>query len=166
MMYLSPMQGGMPMYTENDLTAIRAQQKKRWLTLLIPELVLIAALVYSLIVRSEILTDVLTLLAGTVLIAGYDLFIKPLHRYEIHLNNVLHGIVHDLDAEFGGISEDLSEVDGVVYRTLTVVCYDEKNKPYDRTFYYDNEKPVPTFTPGQMLHLVYHDHELASVTAA
>lgn len=154
------------MYTEQDLNDIRAQQKKRWTILLIPIAFLLAVLIAAVIVRIELLADAATLLIGILLIAGYDLAIKPLHCYEIHLRNVLHGMTHDLDCEFSTFSEDISEVDGVNYYTMTVVCHDEKDKPFDRMFYYDVEKPLPAFAPGQKLHLVYHDHELASVTAA
>lgn len=154
------------MYTEQDLTIIRSQIKKRWLIIAIPCALLLALIIVFVIRRSELLTDVATLLLGVILIAGYDLFIKPLRCYKTHLNNVLHGITHELEAEYSNFSEDTSMVDGVVYKTLTVICYDEKNKPYDRMFYYDNELPLPVFTPGQMLKIVYHDHELASVTPA
>lgn len=154
------------MYTEQDLTNIRSQIKKRWLAIIVPCAVLLALIIVFLIQRNEILTDVLTILLGVTLIAGYDLFIKPLSCYKTHLNNVLHGMTHELVAEYSSFSEDISLVDGVAYKTLTVVCYDEKNKPYDRMFYYDTEKPLPDFIPGQPLKIIYHDHELASVTPA
>lgn len=153
------------MYTENDLKVIGAQLKKRWTLLLVPVLALLAVVVVGVTQRNEIMTTVATILAGVLLIAGYDLAIKPLRCYQHHLNNVLHGITHELTAPYLATSEDVSEVDGVLYYTLTVSCLDEKNKPYDRMFYYDKERPRPTFAAGQMVHLVYHDHELASIEA-
>lgn len=154
------------MYTNQDLERIRSQQIKRWLLLALPVVLGALLTMYAVIARIEALATGATIFAMAVLIFGYDMFIKPLHRYEVHLNNVLNGITHELRAPFVALSEDISEVEGVNYRTLSVLCYDDKNKPYDRMFYYDCELPLPAFEPGQMLDLVYHDHELASVKPA
>lgn len=153
------------MYQEQDLLAIRAQQKKRWVLLGVPALVMLAGLVATLVLRMEVATDVLTLLIGVLLIFGYDMFIKPLRRYERHLNNVLHGRTHELVCQYDHTDEALSIVDGVAYRAMTFITRDEKNKVFERLFYYDAQKPLPDLQQGAMVQVVYHDHELASVTA-
>ena len=154
------------MYTEQELTDIQAQQKRRWVALLIPSVVLLGVVVTGFILRLEWLTEAASILLGVTLIAGWDLLIKPLHRYEIHLNNMLHGITHELEGDFGSFSPDISEVDGVRYYAMNLICLDEKQKPYDRLFYYDAEKPLPAFTTGEHIVVTYHDRELAAVRAA
>lgn len=153
------------MYTEQDLLAINAQQRKRWFILGLPLAFFAALLIFSLITRVQWLADVATVLLGVTLIAGYDLFVKPLHKYQLHLEAMLHGITHELDCVFEALSEDVSEVEGVAFRTMTVICRDEKDKSYERMFYYDCEKTVPAYVRGQKLRLVYHDHQLADVVA-
>lgn len=153
------------MYTEQELTAITAQKKKRIVAVLIPCALLLIGVIYFLIMRNELAVDVLFILAGVILIAGLDLFVKPVRCYERHINNILHGRTHELDCEFGSFSEDISEIDGVSYRTLTVVCYDEKNKPFDRIFYYDLQKPLPAFSPAQPIRVLYHDRSVGALTA-
>lgn len=153
------------MYTEQELTAVIAQKKKRLIALLIPVALLLIGTIYFIIMRNELAVDVLFILAGALLIAGLDLFVKPIHCYERHISNILHGMTHELDCEFGSFSEDVSEVDGVNYRTLTVVCYDEKNKPFDRIFYYDLQKPVPALIPAQPIRVLYHDRAVGALTA-
>lgn len=152
------------MYTENDLQSVRNQRKRRWIILLIPIALLAAVLVASLVMRIEWLTTGTTLLAGVLLIAGYDLFIKPLSDYARHVDNMLHGRRREIDLPFADISGDISLVDGVRYYAMTATDYDEKGKPYDRLFYFDAEKPFPGFQAGEMLHIVFHDKEIASVT--
>ena len=145
------------LYKEEDLTAIIGQQKKRWLILLIPCAVMAAILVYALIVRSEVLANAATIAAGVVLIAGYDLFIKPVSCYRKHLRNVLHGRVREAELPFVALSEDVSVVDGVSYRALTCADFDAKGRPYDRLFYFDSEKTFPDVKEGDMLRIVHHD---------
>ena len=152
------------MYTENDLQSVLAQRKRRWTILLIPVAILAAVLVGSLILRVEWMTTAATIVGGVLLIAGHDLFIKPLTDYATHVDNMLHGRRREIDLPFAGISEDISLVDGVRYYAMTASDYDEKGKPYERLFYFDAEKPFPGFSKGDMLHIVFHDKEIASVT--
>ena len=154
------------MYTESDLQSVLAQRKRRWMILLIPIAVLTAVLIGSLVMRVEWLTSAATIVGGVMLIAGHDLFIKPLTDYAAHVNNMLHGRRREIDLPFAACSEDISLVDGVRYYALTATDYDEKGKPYERLFYYDAEKPFPDFAPGEMLHIVFHDKEIADIRRA
>lgn len=151
------------MYTENDLQAIQAQRRRRWIALLIPVAALAAVLVASLIVREEYLTIGATIAVGLLLIAGHDLFIRPLSAYANHVDSMLHGRRREIDLPFAGLAEDISMVDGVRCYALTVSDRDEKGKPCDRLFYYDAEKARPDFREGDMLHIVYHDKGIVSV---
>ena len=150
------------MYTEEDLNLIRAQQKRRWLALGVIAAAVLAAIVYSLVIRLEALTTALTILLGVVLIFGYEMTIRPLHCYAVHLDNALHGRTRQLDGVFHALSEDISLVDGVRYRAITV-SEEEGDEPCDRLFYFDVEKPFPQLTDGDRVHVVYHDHEVAAL---
>lgn len=151
------------MYTENDLQEVLAQRKRRWIVLLLPAAVLAAVIIASLVIRAERLTIVATIAAGALLIAGYDLFIKPVSAYATHVNNMLHGRRREIELPFASLSGAVSLVDGVRCYALTVSDRDEKGKPCDRLFYYDAEKPLPDFREGDMLHIVYHDKGIASI---
>lgn len=152
------------MYTQQELTDIRNQQKKRWLALAVPLLALLIALIFSLVYRSRSVTIAATLLAGVILIAGNDLLIRPLRCYERHLNNVLHGRLHDVKCTYTRIDDEISLVDGVAYRAMTFLTYDEKHKPYDLLFYLDAQKPVPEIPQGAQVRVTYHDHQIAALT--
>ena len=79
------------------------------------KLILLIPLVAGLLIRVEWMTSVSTILIGVVLIAGYDLAIKPLHCYEQHLNNCLHGRTRECELPFLRLSENIDLVDGVRY---------------------------------------------------
>lgn len=155
------------LYTEQDLNDIKAQQKKRWLVLGIPGALLLIGLIISLVVRIEWLTTLLTVLFGALLIAGYDLFIRPLHRYQKFLQEALHGRVRETECLYQSITPDAEPVDGVLCRTVTVIDHDhdDNEKPYERIFYFDVLKPFPDLTPGQKLHVVFHDRAVVSLEA-
>lgn len=154
------------MYTEQDLTAIRAQQKKRWGILAVPCLILVAVIVYSLFTRIEWLTSSATVLLGVLLIFFYEMTIRPLHCYEVHLFNCLHGRTRELDCTYHSIDADLSVVDGVKYYAMTLLQSDEKGDPFERMLYWDAQKPAPGFQPGDKLHVVYHDRMIAQIAKA
>lgn len=126
-----------PIYTEADFLAITRQQRKRWLLIAIPRLILLIPLVAGLLIRVEWMTSVSTILIGVILIAGYDLAIKPLHCYEQHLNNCLHGRTRECELPFLRLSENIDLVDGVRYRQLLCSDTDGKGRPYERLFYFD-----------------------------
>ncbi len=161
------MKGRIPMiYTEADLTAIIRQQKKRWLILLLPCAALLVVLIASLFVRLQWLTIASTLVIGVLLIAGQDLFIKPLHCYEVHLNNCLHGRTRECELPFIRLSENIDLVDGVQCRQLICADIDGKGRPYERLFYFDAEKSFPDVQEGDMLHIVHHNLSVADVRLA
>lgn len=150
------------MYTEEDLNLIRAQQKRRWWALGVIAVAVVAAIVYSLVIRLETLTTGLTILLGVILIFGYEMMIRPLRCYAVHLNNALHGRTRQLDGVFRSVSEDISLVDGVRYHAMTV-SEEEGDDPCDRLFYFDVEKPFPQLTDGDRVHVVFHDREVAAL---
>lgn len=153
-------------YTEADYSTIRKQMTKRWLLLLIPIVVLVIVLVYSLIVRVEWLSSASTIVIGAILIAGYDLAIKPLGCYARHLDNSLHGRTRECDLPFIALSENVDVVDGVRFRQLLCADEDAKGRPYERLFYFDAEKKFPDAKPGDMMHIVHHDLNVANIYQA
>lgn len=153
-------------YTEADYTAIVAQQRKRWLVLGAPCTLLAVALIISLCIRLEWLSAVSTILIGILLIAGYDLFIKPLHCYERHLKNCLFGRTRECDLPFIRLSENIDVVDGVQYHQLLCADLDAKGRPYERLFYFDAQKSFPDATEGDILHIHHHDLTVANVYLA
>lgn len=155
------------MYTEQELTEIRLQQKRRWTALLVPSALMAAAIVAILVIRgmrqmpdapAEVAVDALTILIGITLLGGYFLLIKPLRCYERHINDLLHGRTHVFEnGTFSQMEEDESLVDGVAYYAMTLHCLDEKQKPYERLFYWDVQKPRPQLADGDPVRVVYHD---------
>lgn len=153
----------MKIYSESDLLAIRQQKMKRWLALGIPGALLLAVIVISLCFRLEWLTTLATLILGVLLIAGYDLAIKPLVCYEKHLNNCINGRTRECELPFISLSENIDMVDGVPCRQLLCEDIDGKGRPYERLFYFDAEKEFPQAKAGDMLHVVHHDLCVANV---
>ncbi len=152
-----------PLYHESDLNAINQQIRKRWMVLLIPCTLLLIVLAVSFIIRLEWLTTASTILIGILLIAGYDLAIKPLDKYQRHLNNCLHGRTRECDLPFIRLSENIDLVDGVNFRQLLCADTDGKGRPYERLFYFDAQKDFPAAQEGDMLHIVHHDLNVADV---
>ena len=150
-------------YTEADYTAITAQFKKRWLLLGIPCAVLLAVLIYSLCVRLEWLTVTTTIIAGVLLIAGYDFAIKPIVCYKRHLNHCLHGRTAECELPFIRLGENIDVVDGVRYRQLLCADVDGKNRPYERLFYFDADKDFPNVKEGDLLHIAHYELSVANV---
>ena len=150
-------------YTEADFSAIKQQISKRWKLLLLPIVLLIITVVYSLTIRLEWLTSAASVVIGVILIAGYDFAIKPLKCYARHLDNCLHGRTRECELPFISLSENVDVVDGVRFRQLLCADTDAKGRPYERLFYFDAEKVFPEANEGDMLHIVHHDLTVANI---
>jgi hypothetical protein len=59
------------MYTEDNLESIKEQLKKSILTWLVPEVLLLGGVIYSLVVRKEWLTNVFFIALGVLLIFSW-----------------------------------------------------------------------------------------------
>lgn len=151
------------MYTEQDLQFIRQQQKKRWILLVIPCVIFLGVMVYSLVARMEWLTALSTILLGCCLVFFYSMTIRPLHCYEVHLHNCLHGRTRQLDGLFESLSPDVSVVDGVKYYSMSVMWTNDDGDVVERLFYWDLEKAFPQVEKGEKVHIVYHDREVADL---
>ena len=151
------------MYTQQELDQILAQRKKRWLLLAIPEVILVACLVYSLVIRVEWLTTLISCIAGGLLIFVYDLALKPLSCYVRHLQGVLQGRTRTLEGIFKHVDMQPSMVDGVAYRGMIVSAGDPADEEDDRLFYFDMEKPFPAITAGDRLRVTYHARAVAQL---
>lgn len=156
----------MSIYSQQDLTAIRAQRNKRLIALGVPCALLLAILVYSLTARIEWLTSGSTILIGVLLIAGYDFAIKPLLCYEKHLKNCLYGRTRECTLPFVRLCEAEDLVDGVPCRQLLCSDVDGKGRPYDRLFYFDAQKTLPDVQAGDPLLIVHHDLFIADLRKA
>lgn len=154
------------LYQEKDYTDLCQQRKKRWILLSIPFALLAALMIVGVCTRNIVLTNIGTIGAGAVLIAGYDFFIKPLSCYIRHLQNALHGRVREVELPFEAISEDVSLVDGVACRSVTCRDYDAKGRPYDRLFYFDSLKEFPHFKQGEVVRVIHYDLTIADILAA
>ena len=151
------------MYQEAELTALRGEIRKRALLVLIPAVILAAGVAVAVSRRNEIAADVLTLLAGGMLIFCWGMFLSPLRSYEKHLNQMLHGRLHQIEGTWTGMEEEVSQVDGVAFHAVTIACVDEKGKPYDRLLYFDAEKERPAILRGQPVRITYSDRQIAAI---
>lgn len=153
------------MYSEKDLDALHAQLKRRRGILFALLALFLAGIVVSLIIRIEALTIGLTIAAGMLAIAVYDLALRPIKCYITHVDNMLHGRTREIDGIFRSLNNEVSLVDGVSYHALTLEVPDDKGTPTERLFYFDRQKDFPAYQPGDALHVVYHDREIASLAA-
>ena len=154
------------LYTETNLQAIQAQQKKRWMAVGIPAAACFVGMIVCFILRIEWATAACTAVGGVILMAGWDLFIKPLKCYERHLKAALHGRRAETTLAFSALDHDESIVDGVRYYSFMLTDYDKKGQLFDCLFYYDAELPRPDYKPGDMLHITYYDKMICSVDRA
>lgn len=148
------------MYTEQDYADICAQKKKRLILVLIPIILLLALLVYSLIIRIQALTMITTILMGIIWIAAYGLFVKPVRAYQRHMDLVMHGRVRSFTGAFKEMDEQTTMRDGVRYYAMLLNVGNMEEEADDRLLYYDANLPRPDWKKGDMLTVTHHDKAL------
>ena len=151
------------MYSEEELTGLRRKiAGRRWM-ILVPAALLAAGAVTAAVLRQELLTEILTILTGVLLIFAWDLFLRPLRCYERHMNQMLHGRLHEVEGDWAGMEDEISLVEGVPFHPVTLACTDEAGKPYERLLYYDAEKERPAILRGQRVRVTYSDRQIAQI---
>ena len=150
------------MYTEQDLTDIQAQIRKRLLLLSIPTALLLAGIVVSLVFRVQAMTIVLTVVLGCMWIFCYGLLLAPLRAYGRHLDDVLHGITRTTTGAFKEMEEQIVDRDGVKYYPMMLNVGSMEDEADDRLFYYDANLPKPDWKLGETLTVTAHDKALGA----
>lgn len=148
------------MYTEQDYADICAQKSKRLIAVLIPVVLLLALLVYSLVIRSRLISVIATIAMGILWIAGYGLFVKPVNDYRRHMDLVMHGRVRTVTGAFKEMEEQITMREGVQYYALLLNVGRMDDEADDRLFYYDANLPRPEWEKGEMLTVTHHDKAL------
>lgn len=145
------------LYTEEDLSAIRVQLKKRYTVLAVISGIFLIGTIVAFIFRQEILTIVSAILTGITVIFITEFFCRPLRRYARHMDWALHGRSHEADYVFSRVTDDASLVDGISCRDLFFLGDADKHGQRDRLFYWDTQKEIPSFSEGQEIRLKYYD---------
>lgn len=144
-------------YTLQDLEQINAQKKKRLFVLMLPCLLLLAVLVYSLTIRVQWLTTVVTILLGVVLIFGYTVFLSPLICYARHLNHALHGKTRKTSGYLKEVEEEAVYREGLQVKPMMISIDRIESEEDDRLFYWDANLPLPPWQLGQKITLTSYD---------
>ncbi len=174
------------MFTEDELSRLRAQISRRRIMISLPAVLLAGAAVAMIVIRMglradavkalhdaqtkgaisacEILAAVFATLAAFWLIFAHGMLFSPLKKYEKHLDGVLHGPRHEIEGDWSGVSGDLSEVDGVTCRAVGLTVPDGHGRHYERLFYWDKQKPLPEIEQGARVRILYHGKQVVSLT--
>ena len=139
------------LYTPQALVDLKAQLKRRWLGLLLPELALLALLIYSLVVRNKALTVICSILMGCLAVGMITLSINPVRRYVLFLQEASQGRQRALEGRFKGFEQHLVLRDGVRFAPFTVNVGRPDEEMDDRLLYWDANLPRPAWQPGDGL---------------
>ena len=151
------------LYTEQNLSEIRSQRKRRFFALAAVLAAILAVILFLLISenhrdhRPEVPVTLLVILLLSTVIFFYDLLIHPISAYAKHVDASLHGRFHEVTVVFDHVNQEQSLVDGVNYRDLIFLGEADKHGDRERMFYWDSELPLPSFFRGQEVTLRYFD---------
>lgn len=158
------------MYSEKDWQDVNTLLKKRWLTTLIPSVIMLAAAVvifiYGQLNRNDylwMLTAFLTLVGGGYLLFFYGVSVRPALIYRKNLRFLLTGRKRVTTGIFKEFSEDVTDHDGMECHAM-LLNVGEKNDPEDdRLFYYDAYKPLPEMPIGARVTVQSNDKLVSSM---
>ena len=143
------------LYSEKDLRLLSGQLKKRYLAMGALMTVFLAAFIVSMIIRVEWLSIVMFVFLFGVAVFMIEMFCLPLHRYKKLISSALTGRTHTETLEYDQTEDDSSVVDGVRCRGMIFLGSPDKHGAREQRFYWDEEIPLPAFTPGSQVTLKY-----------
>ena len=148
------------LYSEQDLQKIQGQLNKRLLLLGVFSTILLAVVVYSFVIRVELMTTISVILMGMVIIFVLDLFCKPLWQYRRLIQNALHGRSHTESFVYDHLENEISQVDGVTCRSMVFLGTPDKHGTREQMYYWDAELALPGFQQGDQVTLRYTDKNI------
>ena len=149
------------MYTQSDLEEISAQLRRRIGLWTLPQLPLMVALIYTLIIRHQVLTTAVSVLMGWIAIFAAGISIAPVAAYRKFLRGLLIGRKRELSGIFKGFDKDTVMRDKVRYVPLMLNVGDIDEPKDDRLFYWDTNLPLPDWQLGDKLWISSHDKSVA-----
>lgn len=137
------------LYSAEMLASLNGKLKKRWILAGVISALLLAAFVWSVIIRVEWLSIVLLALLGIFLIFFIEMFCRPLLDYRKLVVSALSGRSHDRVMEYVRTEPDISRVDGVSCISLIFLGDADKHGSREQLLYWDEEIPLPALREGQ-----------------
>ena len=137
------------LYTAEMLESLNRKLKKRWILAGIISALLLAGFVWSVAVRVEWLSVVLSVLLSVFLIFFIEMFCRPLLDYRKLVVSALAGRSHDRDMEYVRTEPDSSSVDGISCRSLIFLGDPDKHGSREMLLYWDEEIPLPALQEGK-----------------
>ena len=137
------------LYSAEMLASLSGKLKKRWILVGVISALLLAAFVWSVVIRVEWLSIVLLALLDVFLIFFIEMFCRPLLDYRKLVVSALSGRSHDRVMEYVRTDPDLSRVDGVSCISLIFLGDADKHGSREQLLYWDEEIPLPALQEGQ-----------------
>jgi hypothetical protein len=137
------------LYSAEMLASLNGKLKKRWILAGVISVLLLAAFVWSVIIRVEWLSIALLALLGIFLIFFIEMFCRPLLDYRKLVVSALSGRSHDRVMEYVRTEPDISRVDGVSCISLIFLGDADKHGSREQLLYWDEEIPLPALREGQ-----------------
>ena len=137
------------MYSQSDITSNKNQFKLRLIYMGIALLITIAASTVLLIMRLEY---PLMLAGAAGLCATYYIWITkayPFYSYGRFLRDISEGLSRETVAHFISLTPETTMRDNVAVHVMMVRVGEAEED--ERLFYFDHDKPLPAFEPGQTL---------------
>lgn len=151
------------MYTEADFSNARKTMKNRIITAVAVLLVAIALMVAGLIARNQTLAQVPVIVGACVF---YTLFVTqclPWIRYNRFLKEMSSGRKREMECYYVDISDRVRIVDGVQIHDMNA-SVDEAGEDL-RLFYWDADKPMPSFEKGQRVKIKSYGNFVLEIQA-
>jgi len=148
------------LYTDESYNSVHQQLSRRLILLGVILAVLLGVFIYAMIIRTEWLAMVALSLAGCFAVFYSDLFCAPLLRYGRLVRSALSGRSHEKELEFVRVDPDPSVVDGVTRRCITFLGDPDKHGSREMTLYWDAELPLPQWTQGETVNILYNGRSI------
>lgn len=150
------------MYTETDVLDLSNQLKRRVLSWLMPEALLLAGVIVSLTKRIEWLSSLLFAILCVMILFSLSLTILPVSRYRAFLRSALTGHTTRSVAEFASFGENMVVREGVRFIRVTMRVDSVKEELDKRQYYWDANLPKPEWKAGDRISLRSFERQIVS----
>ena len=147
-------------YSRQDEAGIASQMKSWWIFIGVYGALFAAAVVCSLLARTQWMTMAVTILLGGVLIFMWGLKIAPVVGYKRHLREIREGLCRTAAGSVTRFDGDVTFREGIECRAMIINIGETGDPKDERLFYWDAAKPAPGVKPGDKVEITAHGNDI------
>ena len=147
-------------YSQQDEAKLTSRMKALWVSVGVFIAIIVVTIVWSLFIRIQWLTMLLTIAFGSAALFLWSMKLAPVICYKRHMRDIKEGLSRHTSGVVVSFDSDMTLREGIECHALIVNVGDINDPKDERLYYWDSAKPSPEVRPGDKVELTSHGNDI------